>query len=88
MKHVRYRAARKRFNVFKPTWGLAAVASIALLIGTIALFWQKPSLDRPEKPMLNFIVSYHADNVSLSLKDNPISHLIATAELSEAEGHE
>lgn len=88
MRHVRYRARRERFTVVKsPVW-LAAVASIALLFGAIALLWQKPTDGQSKEPTLNFVVSYHADNVSLSLRDNPLCHLIATAELSEVESHE
>lgn len=91
MRHVRYHARRRKFTIVKPTvWAtwLTALASAALLTGLIVLLWQKPIANRPKEPILNFIVSYHADNVSLALNDNPLSHLIATAELSEAESYE
>ncbi len=88
MRHVRYRIRRKRFTVVKsPVW-LAAVASIALLFGAIALLRQKPTDGHPKEQTLNLVVSYHADNVSLALSDNPLCHLIATAEFSEVESHE
>ena len=88
MRHIRYRARRKRLTVVKPATWLAAAASTVLLLGAIALLWQKPTTSSPKEPTIKFIVSYHADTVSLGLSDNPLCHLIATAELSEAEGHE
>lgn len=88
MRHLRHRVRRRRLTVVKPSIWLAAAASIALLSGAIALIWQKSSAVRFDELSLNFIVSYHADNVSLALNDSPISHLISTAELSEAESHE
>lgn len=88
MRHLRHRIQRRRLTVVKPSVWLAAAASIALLIGAVTLMWQRSNTFRPEEGSLNFIVSYHADNVSLALNDNPLSHLIATAELSEAEGYE
>lgn len=88
MRHVRYRIRRERFTVVKSSVRLAAVASIVLLFGLIALLWQKPNNGRSKESPFNLVVSYHADNVSLALSDNPLCHLIATAEFSEAEVHE
>ncbi|MCS7264247.1 MAG: zf-HC2 domain-containing protein [Armatimonadetes bacterium] len=88
MGHVRYRTSRRRFTFIKPSFWLASVASIALMFSVIALFWQKQKTFGSEEPTVNFIVGYHADTVSLGLSDNPLCHLIATAELSEAEGYE
>jgi len=89
LRHVRHHAQRRRrFVVVKsPTW-LAVAASFLLLFGAIAFLWQRSNFSRSDEPSLNIIVGYHADTVSLSLNDNPLCHFIATAELSEAEGHE
>lgn len=90
LRHIRWQAQRKRFVTVKsllPLW-LGAAASVVLLSSAILLLTQKPKVSQTVNPQINVLASYHADTVSLALSDNPICHLVASAELSEAESHE
>ncbi|MFA0735185.1 MAG: anti-sigma factor family protein [Armatimonadota bacterium] len=88
LRHIRHHA-RLRRNIYIKRWVVASwfavAASVAILVTTF--LWFRPANSKPART-INTLVSYHADNLSLALSDNPMCHLVATAELSEAEGYE
>jgi len=88
LRQIRHRTCSRR-NIYIKRWVVASwfavAASVAILATTF--LWFRPANSKSASP-INTLVSYHADNLSLALSDNPMCHLVATAELSEAEGYE
>ena len=88
LRHIRHHARPKR-NIGIKRWVVVSWFAVAtsIVVLSISLLWFRPANSKPASP-INTLVSYHADNLSLALSDNPMCHLVATAELSEAEGYE
>ncbi len=87
------RRVRQHYRLRRPVavkqlvvWGFAFAASF--VVAALLLFRPIFQNTRPAPNLLNTLASYHTDTVSLALSDNPMCHLVATAELSEAEGNE
>jgi len=68
-------------------WGIAAAAVLVALALPLWQSWLKPSPSQPPLPFRT-LVSYHADTMAMAFNESPAWHLLATAELSEAEGNE